>query len=66
MRVGDLPEGPPPGVALYCSRCERTWSATRSDYFMRPLDDELVCDCEEPEPPRKLELRRKVVRYVRV
>lgn len=78
LRVRDLPSSPGPRVVLLCQECRRTWSACRGDYFMRPPDDELTCDCQceceriehqaclVPDHHTPLVLRKEVTRYVRV
>lgn len=49
LTVRDLPVLPLPGVRLYCSECDNSWSAAQGDYFFESTDSILRCEtCAQP------------------
>jgi hypothetical protein len=59
IRVNDLPDRTPHGVALRCPSCGDQFSATRSDYFWMPPDR--VFRCQHDRTP--LQLTREIPRF---
>jgi hypothetical protein len=57
VKVSDLKDKYDGNVMLYCECCSSECSATRGDYFQRPLDHTFTC-CGEP-----MRLVRKRVMY---
>ncbi len=62
VKVGDLKEqsGPGPHPILYCTECGGEYSADKSDYFMLP-DTEIMMCCDIP-----LQLVMKTTTYNKV
>lgn len=47
MRYDELPDGPKPGVVLYCAECDTRCSARRSEYFLLSPDAIIMCCGDE-------------------
>lgn len=61
LTCGTLPERPIGSACLFCSKCGRTFSCARGDYFLAPQLSPRCEDCGI-----LLRLVRKVIRYVAV